>query len=64
MSSVNLELKAALIKKFGSQITAADVLGIHDTKLSYLVRGHRKPTATEREILKRVLGKDHFESAA
>jgi plasmid maintenance system antidote protein VapI len=59
---MNLELKIALIRKFGSQIRAAKPLGIEESKLSRIVQGHREPSAEERERLKNVLGKDYLAS--
>ena len=41
---MNLELKLELIRRFGSQIVAARTLGIRESKLSYIVRGHAEPS--------------------
>ena len=53
---VNLELKAELIKRYGSQIEAAKALGLHENRLSYIVRGHIQPSTHEREALEHALG--------
>ena len=59
---MNIELKIALIRHFGSQVRAAKPLKIEETKLSRLVQGPREPTPKERMRLKRVLGEDYFKS--
>jgi len=55
--AVNLELKSALIKAFGSQINASQALGIRESKLSYIVQGHAEPSDREREALEEALGR-------
>ena len=57
---MNIELKIALIRRFGSQIRAAKPLRIDESKLSRIVQGHREPTPEERERLREVLGVDCF----
>lgn len=52
---VNLNLKSELVKRFGSQVEAAKQMGIRESKLSYIVRGHVQPSEREREALDRVL---------
>jgi hypothetical protein len=59
---MNLELKIGLIRRFGSQVAASKRLGIANSKISYLVRGHAEPTPKERDLLKKALGADYFES--
>ncbi len=54
---VNLDLKCALIKRFGTQVSAARQLGIRESKLSYIVRRHAEPSNRERKILERALGR-------
>lgn len=54
---INLNLKCELIRLFGSQVEAAKRLGIRESKLSYIVRGHASPNASELDALKRVLGR-------
>ena len=54
---VNIELKCALIRRFGSQIAAARELGIRESKLSYVVRGHAKPSERERKALEGAFGR-------
>ena len=54
---VNLDLKCALIKRFGSQVSAARQLKIRESKLSYIVRRHAEPSNRERKILERALGR-------
>ena len=53
---VNLELKAELIRRFGSQIEAAKAMGIRDNRLSYIVRGHILPSEAEGKALEHELG--------
>ena len=57
--NVNLELKVALIRRFGSQVEAARLIGIREIRLSDIVRGHVKPSEREREALEEALGKAH-----
>ena len=57
---MNFGLKVALIQTFGSQIVGARRLEMVESRLSYLVRGHKEPTAEEREKLRLALGKDYF----
>jgi ribosome-binding protein aMBF1 (putative translation factor) len=54
--AMNLELKIELIRRFGSQIVAAKRLGIRESKLSHIVRGHEAPSEKERETLERTFG--------
>jgi len=54
---VNIDLKVALIKRFGSQVEAAKQLGIRESKLSYIVRGHTNPSELERRGLERAFGR-------
>jgi ribosome-binding protein aMBF1 (putative translation factor) len=53
---MNWDLKLALVKKFGSQIKAARKLGIRESRLSYIVRGHVKPSKSEHRSLAKALG--------
>jgi len=57
---VNVDLKIALIRHFGSQIVASRRLKIRESKLSFFVHGHSVPNEREREILKKALGADFF----
>jgi len=57
---MNLDLKIAIIRHFGSQIRAAKPLRIEESRLSKLVNGHRDPTAEERKRLTTALGTDYF----
>jgi DNA-binding transcriptional regulator YdaS (Cro superfamily) len=59
---MNFELKFALMRTFGSQVVAARRLGIPESRLSYLVRGHRPPSPTEKAKLEQALGRDFFQS--
>ena len=51
--SVNLNLKAEPIKRFGSQVEATKSLGIRENRLSYIIRGHTEPTEREQKTLGR-----------
>ena len=53
----NVDLKCALIKKFGSQVEAAQMMGIREARLSYIVRGHALPSEQEKKALEDALGK-------
>jgi hypothetical protein len=57
---VNLDLKFALIRNFGTQHVAAKRIKIREDKLSHIVRGYDQPNERERELLKRALGRDYF----
>ena len=54
---VNLNLKAELIKRFGTQVEAARAIGIRENRLSYIIRGHAQPSKAEREALELAMGK-------
>ena len=54
---MNLLLRLKLIRKFGTQVNAAKRLGIRENRLSYIVRGHVKPSNGERKALERALGR-------
>ena len=54
---VNLDLKAELIRRFGSQIEGAKAMGIAENRLSYIVRGHIQPSEREFQALEQGLGK-------
>ena len=51
--SVNLNLKAELIKQFGSQVEAAKALGILENRLSYIIRCHLQPSERSGSCLTR-----------
>lgn len=55
--AVNLNLKGELVRRYGSQFEASRALGIRESKLSYIVRGHREPNEHEREALEKALGR-------
>jgi hypothetical protein len=58
--TMNMDLRIALIRNFGSQLVASRRLKIQQSKLSHFVRGHSEPNEREREILKKALGADFF----
>jgi transcriptional regulator with XRE-family HTH domain len=39
-ATMNLKLKAELIRRYGTQIEAAKALTISESRLSYIIRGH------------------------
>jgi len=51
------DLKALLVERFGSQVEAAKAIGIRESRLSYIIRGHAEPTERERKALEHALGK-------
>jgi len=53
---VNNDLKAEIIRRFGSQVVGANKMGIRENRLSYIVRGHTVPSDQEREALELALG--------
>lgn len=55
MSKKNVALKIAIVESGLSQMAVAKAADIHDTKLSYIVNGHRVPSAAEQKALARVL---------
>jgi hypothetical protein len=57
---VNIDLKIALIKNFGSQLAASRRLKIDEGKISHFVRGHDEPNERERALLEKALGRDYF----
>jgi hypothetical protein len=56
MSTINWNLKSALVKRFGSQVEAAHRLGIRESRLSRIVRGYEAPKKSERLALAESLG--------
>ena len=54
--AIRWELKQAVVNKFGSQVEAAAKLGWRESRLSYLIRGHVRPTDQERKALESVFG--------
>lgn len=55
---IRFDLKNAIAKKYGTQIEASRALGIRESRLSYLVRGHVDPTDEEMKILRLALGRN------
>jgi len=54
--AINWNLKVALVRKFGSQISTATQIGIAENRLSYIVRGHIQPSDREWKALALALG--------
>ena len=52
----NYELKAEIIRRFGSQVAASRRMGIRESKLSYIIHKHAVPSARERKALEKSLG--------
>lgn len=57
---LNMELKIAIIRRFGSQIRAFKPLRTDEARLSRLVNGYYQPTPKERARFAAMLGKDYF----
>jgi len=57
---LNLELKIALIRGFGTQHVAAKRLKLREDRLSHIVRGYDEPNDHERKVLGKALGRDYF----
>lgn len=51
----NIALKIAIIESGLSQVEIAEAIDMHDTKLSFIVNGHREPSEAERKALARIL---------
>jgi len=56
MPRLNWNLKTVLVEKFGSQISAASQIGIAQNRMSYIIRGHVRPSDREWKALERALG--------
>lgn len=52
----NLELKAEIVRHYGSQIEASKVLGIHVTRISHIIHGYIQPSKRDRKALELALG--------
>lgn len=52
---MNLALKIAIVESGLSQTEIAKIAGIHESRLSYLVNGHRDATEAEQKTLARIL---------
>lgn len=61
--NINWALKQAIANKFGSQVVAANQMGIRESRLSYIICGHAQPSKTEIETLINALGRDVVENA-
>jgi hypothetical protein len=61
---MDLNLKGALIAKYGSQTSASRDLGIRESRLSRLIRGHEKPRPEEIQIVREKLGVELGEERA
>ena len=55
---MNMELKIELLRRFGTQVEAAKALGIRESKLSYIIRGHAEPNEQERRALENGIGEE------
>lgn len=51
----NLALKIAIVESGLSQADVAADIGMHDTKLSLIVNGRRRPSEAEQKAIARVL---------
>ena len=60
MGKPNFKLKVVLLELFGHQYDAARSLGIRESRLSLIIHGHVLPTAAERRVLGKVIGKDRI----
>ena len=58
---MNVELRIAIIRTFGTQIAASKRLKIREDKMSHFVQEHEQPNPREREILRKALGTDFFQ---
>lgn len=53
---MNLELKFAILKKFGCQADLAMALRISESRLSRIVRGRQTPGPALKEAMAKILG--------
>jgi transcriptional regulator with XRE-family HTH domain len=53
----NTALKTALFETGTSQLEVAQKTGIHESRLSRIVRGHSEPSDDEKKLIARALGK-------
>jgi len=58
---VNLDLKIAIMRRWGTQLRASRALDIPESKISYFINGLKLPNPREREILNRELGAELVE---
>jgi hypothetical protein len=56
--TVNLSLKAAIVRKFGTQLSFCATTQEHPTVVSAIVRGRRKISEAKRRRWAQVLGAD------
>lgn len=54
--ALNSALKLAIWNSGRTQLSIAQEAGLHESRLSQIVRGHRPATTDEQEALARVLG--------
>jgi transcriptional regulator with XRE-family HTH domain len=57
----NSTLKTVLFSSGTTQLTVAQRTGIHESRLSKIIRGHVEPSETERKLIARVLRKPILE---
>jgi ribosome-binding protein aMBF1 (putative translation factor) len=57
MATKNLALKIAIVESGLSQVDLAEAIDMHDTKLSFIVNGRRKPTDVEQKAILRVVNR-------
>jgi len=51
----NLALKIAIVESGLSQVDIAELADLHESRMSQLVNGRRKPRDAERKVLARIL---------
>jgi hypothetical protein len=59
---MNRPLKTAIVLQFGSQVEAAQALGLHESRLSQILHYRIAPSAKERRALARVFGAEKLDS--
>lgn len=52
---MNSDLKLAIFSSGRSQIAVAKLVGMHEVRLSKIIRGHLEPTPAEMKALAKVL---------
>jgi predicted transcriptional regulator len=53
---MNRELKAEVIRKYGSQVNFSEATGIPASELSRIINGRKSPSDAEKQVLDRVWG--------
>jgi transcriptional regulator with XRE-family HTH domain len=53
--AINIALKTAIMEEETSQVVIAGKTGIHESRVSQIIRGHREPSDDEKRAIAKVL---------